>query len=80
MNTGTLDSWNDKRMDVAKFLKAKEELYDLVLDEVSNSTPNLKELDHWRNVEFPNELENRYSKGELEINKQELTKLMDWKL
>ncbi len=67
-------------MDVAKFLKAKEELYDLVLDEVSNSTPNLKELDHWRNVEFPIELKDRYSKGELKINKQELTKLMDWKL
>lgn len=63
-----------------EILKAKRELYDVVLEEVSNSTPNLKELDHWRNVEFPNELCQRHEQNELKIDKLELQKLMDWKL
>jgi len=67
-------------MNANELIEAKSELYDAVLKEVSNSTPNLKELDHWRNIEFPNELLKRFKFNDLKIDKSELTKLMDWKL
>lgn len=67
-------------MSASEFLKAKDELYDKVLQEVSNSVADLKELDHWRNVEFPRELVDRFKRDELLVTKPELQKLMDWKL
>lgn len=67
-------------MNSNELIEAKNGLYDAVLKEVSNSTPNLKELDHWRNIEFPNELLKRFKFNDLKIDKSELTKLMDWKL
>lgn len=67
-------------MSSEEYLKAKDELYDKVLEELSNSVSDLKELDHWRNVEFPQLIADRFEKNELEVTKTELQKLMDWKL
>lgn len=59
---------------IEELLRSRAEHYEQLTE-----LKGVKELDGWRN-EFPAELKERHEKGELYINKDELKKLMSWKL
>lgn len=72
----------------ASLVKSTELLYPRITDELlrqllkfyGKNSWTLNKLDHWRSVDFPAELKERYEKGQLSITKTELALLMDWKL
>ncbi|CCH44256.1 hypothetical protein BN7_3817 [Wickerhamomyces ciferrii] len=68
-------------MSAVGFIDAKKHLYNVVLEEVSNSKKNLRELEEWRINELPKIVQKRYeTEPELYLTKPELKQLMNWKL
>lgn len=62
------------------FPKIIDELSSQILKKYSQEKWDFSQLDKWRSVDFPKVLAKRHAKGDLNIKKDELALLMDWKL